>query len=320
MVTNLAYFFETAKKLRGGKWVWVKDGNGEQRGNVLLGGTILNPKKGFDHLYAAQLVQYTPAEGVLIFRSFGVKEAAAADATQVVLNGDGYSDAPEVGMLLMVAPDALVKDEVLPVYAFTSADPTDTTDIWATGKAAVLSSGSGETKVKVVENSVAGWTDKIFIIKTDNPDAETFYTLYKADGTTEVGVKVKVGAQDGYALVGVPYEGQSAKVTAVAYDKANEKFTVTLDNALGIIAAGTILVEAAGDEASASATVLVPNPNTFIEADRDVRPTEGYGITGEANISISTVYNKQAWIARMQPLPDYVLAKNKSLIDGIFWI
>src|SRR5574344_1032984 len=320
MITNLAYFFETAKKLRGGKRVWVKDGNGEQRGNVLLGGTILNPKKGFDHLYAAQLVQYTPAEGVLIFRSFGVSENAAAEATTIKIKGDGYSDAPEVGMLLMAAPNALAKEQVLPVYAFTSANPADTSKIWATGKAAILSSGSGETKVEVVENSVAGWEGKIFVIKTDDPDAETFYTLYEEDGVTEAGVKVKVGAQDGYALVSVPYTGQSAKVTAVAFDKANEKFTVTLDNALGILAAGTILVEAAGDEATASATVLVPPPNTFIEADRDVLPTEGYGITGEANISISTVHNKQAWIARMQPLPGYVLAKNKSLIDGIFWI
>ena len=49
-------------------------------------------------------------------------------------------------------------------------------------------------------------------------------------------------------------------------------------------------------------------------------PTDGYGIANTANYSISTVYNKQAWIARMQPLPKYVLAKNKSLIDGIFWI
>ena len=55
MVTNLAYFYETSQKIRGGKWVWVKDSNGEERKNVLLGGTILNPKKGFDHLYAAQL-------------------------------------------------------------------------------------------------------------------------------------------------------------------------------------------------------------------------------------------------------------------------
>lgn len=225
MVTNLLYFYETSRKLRGGKWVWVKDSNGEQRGNVLLGGTILNPKKGFDHLYAAQLVQYTPAEGMLIFRSFKVKTAtAAATDTVIYIDGDGYSDAPEVGMLLMVAPD---------------------------------------------------------------------------DVTTT---------------------GQSAKVTDVEYDNANAKFKVTLDTALGSLTTDNILVEAAGTAASASATVLVTNPNTFIEADRDLMPTEGYGIKDTANYSISTVYNKQAWIARMQPLPNYVLAKNRSYIDGIFWI
>ena len=80
-----------------------------------------------------------------------------------------------------------------------------------------------------------------------------------------------------------------------------------------------ILVEASGNAASATARVLVPKPNTFIEADRDLLPTDGYGIEN-ANYSISTVYNKQAWIARMQPLPNYVLAYNRSLIDGIFWI
>lgn len=225
MVTNLAYFYETSQKTRGGKWVWVKDSNGEQRGNVLLGGTILNPKKGFDHLYAAQLVQYTPAQGCLIFRSFGVKTAtAAATDTTIYINGDGYGDAPEVGMLIMKAPSA-------------------------------------------------------------------------ATGT-----------------------GQSAAVTNVVYDETNEQFAVTLSVALGALAVGDILVEAAGDAASETATVLVPKPNTFIEADRDLMPTEGYGLTGQANYSISTVYNKQAWIARMQPLPAYVLANNRSLIDGIFWI
>jgi len=225
MVTNLAYFYETSQKTRGGKWVWVKDSNGEMRGNVLLGGTILNPKKGFDHLYAAQLVQYTPAVGMLIFRSFGVKTAtAAATDTTIYINGDGYGDAPEEGMLIMKAPAT-------------------------------------------------------------------------ATGT-----------------------GQSAVVTNVVYDETNEQFAVTLSVALGALAAGDILVEASGTAASETATVLVPKPNTFIEADRDLLPTEGYGLTGEANYSISTVYNKQAWIARMQPLPAYVLANNRSLIDGIFWI
>jgi hypothetical protein len=223
MVTNLAYFYETSKKIRGGKWVWVKDSNGEARKNVLLGGTILNPKKGFDHLYAAQLVQYTPNEGCLIFRSFALKEDAAASATTYVFNGDGYSDAPEVGMVVMVAPD---------------------------------------------------------------------------DVTTE---------------------GQSAKITDVVYDKANEKFTVTVDTTLGALSAGAIIVEATGTAAAADATVLVPNPNTFIEADRDLLPTEGYGLEN-ANYSISTVYDKQAWMVRMQPLPKYVVAKNRSYIDGIFWI
>lgn len=243
MVTNLAYFYETSQKIRGGKWVWVKDSNGEGRKNVLLGGTILNPKKGFDHLYAAQLVQYTPAEGCLIFRSFALKANAAADATEYVINGDGYSDAPEVGMVVMVAPESLTVETL-------EADTT-----------------TGEVTKTVAD-----------------------------------------------------YTGQSAKITAVVYDEANEKFTITVDNTLGELSAGTILVEATGTAKSATAKVLVPNPNTFIEADRDLMPTEGYGINGTANYSISTVYDKQAWIERMQPLPAYVLANNRSLIDGIFWI
>lgn len=115
------------------------------------------------------------------------------------------------------------------------------------------------------------------------------------------------------------YTGQSAKITAVVYDKANEQFKITLDNTLGALSAGAILVEAQGTEKSASAKVLVPNPNIFVEADEELLPTEGYGFEN-ANYSISGVYNKQAWIARMQPLPKYVLAKNKSNIDGIFWI
>ena len=224
MVTNLAYFYETSRKVRGGKFVWVKDSNGEQRGNVLLGGTILNPNKGFGHLWAAQLVEYKPGVGCLIFRSFEVKTAtSAATDTAIYLNADGYSDAPEVGQLLMKAP---------------------------------------------------------------------------ANASTT---------------------GQSGKVTAVEYDETNAKFKVTLDTALGSLAVGDILVEAKGTAASDEAEVLVANPNTFIEADRDLLPTEGYGIEN-ANYSISTVYNKQAWIARMQPLPTYVLANNRSHIDGIFWI
>ena len=219
-ITNLAYFYERSRKVRGGRAVWVKDSNGENRKNVPLGGTILNPNKGFGHLWAAQLVQYTPAEGCLIFRSF---EAVSATGTTLIISGDGYSDAPEAGMLLMVAPD------------------------------------------------------------------------------------------------NVATTAQSAKVIASEYDAEKSQFKVTLDTAL-TVSEGDILVEAAGEEKSASASVLVPNPNTFNEADVDLLPTEGYGLDGTANYSISTVHDKEAWIAKMQPLPKYVLAKNRSYIKGIFWI
>lgn len=247
MVTNLQYFFETAKKLRGGRWVWVKDSNGENRNNILLGGTIANPNKGFGHLWAAQLMQYTPGQPMLIFRSFKLKADAAANATTIYIDGDGYSDAPEVGQYLMVAPDA----------------------------------------TEVVSMEADSQTGAVTVTKTT-------------------------------------YTGTYAKVTGVTYDETNQKFEVTLENKLSTakIDAGTILVEAdkAKDtESTGSAPVLCPKPNVFNEADRDMLPTEGYGFQN-ANYSVSGVYNKQAWIAKMQPLPKYVLALNKSLIDGIFWI
>lgn len=231
MVTNLAYFFETSQKVRNGKWVWVKDGNGESRNNILLGGTIANPNKGFGHLFAAQLLQYTPGEAIKIFRSFKLQADAAANATTIYIKGDGFSDAPEVGQYIMVAPN----------------------------------------------------------------DANT--------------------------------SGAYALITAVEYDAANEKFKVVLANKLASakIDADTILVEAdaapdlALQSPTGNAKVLCPKPNVFNEVDRDMLPTEGFGIQN-ANYSVSAVYNKQAWIARMQPLPNYVLAYNKSLIDGIFWI
>lgn len=255
-ITNLAYFFERSRKVRGGRAVWVKDSNGENRKNVLLGGTILNPNKGFGHLWAAQLVQYTPAEGCLIFRSFEVSDAALANATTIKIKGDGFSDAPEVGQYIMIAPDSL--------------------------------------KVQTIETDIDD--------SGESPVATT--TITESD-----------------------YVGAYAKITAVEYDAKNAKFNVTLASALGTaLEGGEILVEAdaAADAALAEPTgnakVLVPNPNTFIEADVDLMPTEGYGLDGTANYSISTVHDKEAWIVKMQPLPKYVLAKNRSYIKGIFWI
>jgi hypothetical protein len=226
MVTNLGFYFTTQKEVRGGKFVWWGDTNPTLKKGQLLGGDLLNPKKGFDHFYAGQLGKYVPGgglsedqEGITIYRAFAPK-AAATDSTTIILNATGWDDAPEVGMIVMVAPD------------------TATTT------------------------------------------------------------------------------GQSAKITAVEYDKENEKFTVTVDTAL-TVAATDILVEAKGEEASAKATPLVDYVNMWILADKDLMPTDGFGIKN-GHYYLSGVSGCAAYIGRMQPLAKYILAQNKSLIDGVF--
>lgn len=226
MVTNLGFYFETQKEVRGGKFVWWGDTNPTLKKNQLLGGDLLNPKKGFDHFYAGQLGKYVPGgglsedqEGITIYRAFSPKAAATASTT-IVLNATGWDDAPEVGMVIMVAPD------------------TATT------------------------------------------------------------------------------KGQSAKITAVEYDKSEEKFTVTVDTAL-TVATTDILVEAKGNEASDKATPLVDYVNMWIQADEDLLPTDGFGIKN-GHYYLSGVSGCAAYIGRMQPLTKYILAQNKSLIDGVF--
>lgn len=227
MITNLGYYFTTQKEVRGGKFVWWADTNPTLMQNQLLGGDLLNPKKGFDHFYAGQLGKYVPGgglsaeqEGITIFRAFAVK--AATTGTTIQLRATGWDDAPEEGMIIMVAPAS-------------------------------------------------------------------------ATGT-----------------------GQSAKITAIEYDKEAEKFTVTVDTAL-TVTTSSILVEATGAAASASAKPLVDRVNMWILADEDLMPTEGFGIENGHHY-LSGVSGCAAYIGRIQPLPAYILAQNESKIDGVFKI
>lgn len=228
MVTNLGFYFTTQKQVRGGKFVWWADCNPTLMQNQLLGGDLLNPKKGFDHFYAGQLGKYVPGggmstdtEGIAIYRAFKVVEAATA-STSIVLSATGWDDAPEEGMVVMVAQD-------------------------------------------------------------------------EADDTA-----------------------QSAKITAVAYDKDEQTFTITLDTAL-TAKKGDILVEAKGTAASATATPLIDKVNMWILADTDLMPTDKYGIEN-GHYYMSGVSGAAAFIARMQPLTKYILAQNESKIDGVFKI
>lgn len=322
MVTNLGFYFETQKEVRGGKFIWWGDTNPTLKKNQLLGGDLLNPKKGFDHFYAGQLGKYVPGgglsedqAGITIYRAF-TPHAAATASTTIVLNATGWDDAPEVGMVVMVAPNAIATNKLVQAYDFVSANPADTSDVWATGKAAIIATETNKTTVQVIENSVEGWTGKNFVVLVSEPDADTFYTLYEADGVTDAGVKVKIGATPSTEYANIVSYGQSAKITAIEYDKTAETFTVTVDTAL-TVATTDILVEAKGTAASAEATPLVDYVNMWIEADRDLLPTDGFGIKN-GHYYLSGVSGCAAYIGRMQPLTKYILAQNKSLIDGVF--
>ena len=110
MVTNLGFYFTTQKEVRGGKFVWWADSNPTLKENQLLGGDLLNPKKGFDHFYAGQLGKYVPGgnlstdtPGITIYRAF--LAVATSDSTTVTTQATGWDDAPEEGMVIMVAPE-----------------------------------------------------------------------------------------------------------------------------------------------------------------------------------------------------------------------
>lgn len=343
MAANILTFFETAKEIRGGKYVWVKDSNGETRKGTTFGSTIANPPKGFGHLWSAQLYQYTPFELGYIFRSFAVKTATGAPTDKTIyLNADGYSNIPEVGMVLMIAPESLKTTSFI-----TNPDAGIKQKVKITFTAGCTTNGNITIGLDGTEHTIAVTTAAntaaavAAIVGAASFDGYTVsytatndYVEFESDSygdkpaasfeaaSTGVTATLSELVKGAFAVIKqeADYVGQSALVTAVTYDSANSRFIVTLDTALGSLTTSSILVEATGSEASATATVLVSNPNTFIESDIDLLPTNGsYGVTN-VSYAISTIYDKQAWIQRMQPLPSYVLAKNRSNIDGIFWI
>lgn len=342
MVSNLSTYFSSTAKIRGGEAVWVKDGNGERRCSVPLGCTIANPPKGFGHIWAAQLFQFNLGESGYLFRSFSVKANVGSADRTIYIKADGYSDNPEVGMALMKAPKSLkVASYVTSSTSGTKQKVRLTVTAGCTSNGSVIVSLDGANKkvaVTTAASTAAAVAALIGAATYSGYDVEyTAENAYVDFTATEFGDKASPsfdGASTGvestveetvegsFAVIASEsdYTGQSAIVTAVTYEEANSRFVVTVDTALGALSANDILVEAEGTEASASASVLVPNPNSFIEADEDLLPSDGSLGIENVSHSYSPVYDKKAFVQRMQPLPEYVLAKNKSLIDGIFWI
>lgn len=120
--------------------------------------------------------------------------------------------------------------------------------------------------------------------------------------------------------------GTAVKVTAVekTFDSTDGKqngWKVTLSAALGSLAKGDVLVEAA--ESGSSKKAKVTNPNCYLDKDYDMiyEPAIGDTDFDGARYMLTPVLmmgREFAYVDRMQPLPGSVKALNKSKVDGWF--
>lgn len=173
-------------------------------------------------------------------------------------------------------------------------------------------------------------TSTIKVLKT--------YEVAVAATSTDTSLKL---VRDGYhhrPLVGdnimvAPFtatgKGTAVTVTAVSNatdTTAGDIWNVTVSEALGSVAKGAVLVEAA--EIGASKAPMVTNPNVFFPSDTDFfyDPNDEEAGTDEFYKARYTInlpllgHGVKMYADRMSPLPAYVKALNKSMWNGWFEI
>ncbi len=118
--------------------------------------------------------------------------------------------------------------------------------------------------------------------------------------------------------------GQSAMVTAVesTTNGGTNVWKITFDTAL-TLAANDVIIESSGSAASMTAVPLVQNPNAYLACDYDFAydPTNIDDFYDGAKYLINPCIASEdvkLIISQMSPLPAYVKAMNKSLVDGWF--
>lgn len=337
MTFNVQTLFNTAQSYRGGKFVWVKNAGDSSRSTVLNGNKILNPYKGVGYAYAADLFEYKLGGSGYLLKTFKVAAPAAIDATTIYVNGDGYSHVPEVGNILMKAgATADTKAQSATVTAVTWISSTERFAVVLDKALGVLT-----TSDILVEAATAA---------DITPETKGVYT-FTMDTNAAAGDMLSLNGQEyvfsaggtgGTYAVGLSATATVANIKDAVAAQYAEHFTVVADAAdlvftqkVGGVGDMPVLLVTQAAEAGAlvasieeteagvpqsgGALPLVTNPNSFVEVDTlFVLPTDGsYGIDSVAYY-INTIYKKEAFIARMQPLPAYVLGKNRSYIDGIF--
>ena len=295
MAANVGIFFETANEVRGGKYVWFKESSPSGRKGVMLGCTITNPFKGLGKAFAGDLFEYRLGNTGYLFKTFSVKSNSAADATSIVINGDGYSTLPEVGNKIVKSGDLATTIGLVGTITAVTYDSNDETFTCTLDKA-IGALSVGDILVESTPLDV-GTADIVVtnVAATAPSTAATGDTyLNTADGKIYTATATNTWGSTGVALVNGKY----------VFNSADSKNYALVGSTVTEVTAGTPLVK---------------NPNTFIETDIEFVPSAGFGLSN-VNYNISTIWDKIAIQCKMQPLPKYVLAKNRSYIEGLFWI
>ncbi|MFA6875606.1 MAG: hypothetical protein WCQ87_03095 [Parabacteroides sp.] len=294
MAANLGIFFQTSKEIRGGRTIWVKDGNPSTRANVRSGNSIANPFVGPGRAFMGDLFEYRDDGPGYIFKTFQVVTASASDATSVVFNADGYSTNPEVGNLIIKSGNSATEIGLVGTITAVNYD-SDTQKFTCTLDKAIGALSVGDVVVEAM------------LLDADTADISVDKVASSAPSTAAIGDKY-LNTADGKVYTATATDTWG---TGVAVDSGKYVFDKATSKSYTLVA--TTMTEVV------SGTPLVKNPNTFLEQDVDFVPTVGFGLTN-VNFMISPVYDKKAILSEMQPLPAYVLAKNRSYIPGVFWI
>lgn len=177
----------------------------------------------------------------------------------------------------------------------------------------------------------------LFEYRTDeNGENPKLYLLktFKVAKATSAGTDTSIFIErDGYKHI--PFVGDvlmkapaTFETTGAAYtltaveattDSGKDVWKITFNTALGELAAGDILVEAA--EENASGSMLVQNPNTVADKDFDMFYTPATDSNKKgARYNLTPALHGTMYIHKMSPMPAVVLGVNKSRVNGWFEI
>jgi len=169
------------------KYVFYNTGSAQKNSwRPTNGGVLLNPYKNGGKFFQADLTEYTLDGTVAVLKTFEVAEDVAATGTEIKIVRDDFRHQPQVGDILMVAPETATGTGA--AYAVTAVDETNN-DYWivtlgnaigALTKGDILVEGASEgadaTALVTSPNSFLD-IDAVTKFPTNNVDDNVIYSI-----------------------------------------------------------------------------------------------------------------------------------------------